>query len=191
MVWYLVPVPAGTCWYHIECRAIHTIIGLDLTIHIIIICAAKMVLSRSIASCARKSNLVSQNLNAVSITRCTGNICFTTSSKKAKDLSTPEDDKKSKETAKSIYFWGTTAKGTIPTKEVLAVGREDIGGNEDTGIMNLDRFRSGSTVIDVPTEIDLKDAFGIGGESDETKSLCRRKSIEIVLCLCFLSFSCN
>ncbi len=64
----------------------------------------------------------------------------------------------------SLYFWGTSNKGTIPTKEVLEVGRiENEKQVEASGVAsNLDILKSNSTVIDTPTEIDIQDAFGIG-----------------------------
>ena len=56
----------------------------------------------------------------------------------------------------SLYFWGTSTKGTVPTKEVL----ESVGDGTDEAL--LDRFKSGSVVINTPTKIDVKDALGIG-----------------------------
>ena len=58
--------------------------------------------------------------------------------------------------SKSLYFWGTTTKGSIPSKEELKAGRGSTG-EESKGF-----FSKGSSTIDSPLEIDVKDAFGIG-----------------------------
>ena len=57
---------------------------------------------------------------------------------------------------KSLYCWGTSNKGTIPTQEVLESGRSSDDGE---AIVNLDRFKSG-LVIGSPTEINVQAAFG-------------------------------
>ncbi len=71
----------------------------------------------------------------------------------------PDEETNIQSQLRSLYFWGTPNKGTIPTAEALESGR----GNGETGgsLVNLERF-TGSSVIDYPTEIDSQDAFGIG-----------------------------
>lgn len=65
-------------------------------------------------------------------------------------------------TIKDLYCWGTSDKGTIPTKEALESGRGAVSSG-DASLVNLDRLKgSTGTIIDRPTKIDIQDAFGIG-----------------------------
>lgn len=54
----------------------------------------------------------------------------------------------------SLYCWGTNDKGSIPTKEALEEGRNGGGG----GAGNL--LNRGGAIVDHPSKIDFKDAFG-------------------------------
>lgn len=75
----------------------------------------------------------------------------------------------------SLYCWGTSAKGTIPVKEVLEEGRSSSGGSS---MLN----RSGGTVIDHPREIDLLDAFKIDNTEVSIKDIyCGPTSTGIIL----------
>ena len=76
----------------------------------------------------------------------------------SKSLSTDSKDASSDTQSESkplsLYCWGTSQKGSIPTKDVLEEGRSG-GASATSSLLN----RKGS-VFDHPVKIDLEDAFG-------------------------------
>ena len=124
-----------------------------------------MILTRSIGQQITKRS--SKHMNMMRIMCGAGNnnnnskaVLF--SSTRFMNTNTKKKKKKTKNQkikkveSKSLYFWGTTTKGSIPSKEELKAGRGSTGG-ESKGF-----FSKGSSIIDSPLEIDVKDAFGIG-----------------------------
>lgn len=56
----------------------------------------------------------------------------------------------------SLFFWGTSNKGTMPTDTVLEEGRSAVNTRNPAGKM----LSRGGKVIDHPVKIDLENAFG-------------------------------
>ena len=82
---------------------------------------------------------------------------FSSEATAAKETSDQNEDSSS--SMSSVWFWGTSNKGTIPTKEVLAAGRGE-GDKKDETIVNP--FSNKSVIIDTPTAIDVQDTLAIG-----------------------------
>lgn len=85
-------------------------------------------------------------------------------------------EKSKREEPKSLLFWGTSTKGSIPSKEELEAGR-GTAAEESKGF-----FSKGSTAIHSPLEIDVQDAFGIDNETVVVKDInCGPNATAVIL----------
>ena len=129
---------------------------------------ANMIFTRSMMSCSLKNNGILTKSKSFhhnhNFRQSLGN-SFTSTAAVSSKSSSPSSLNKKKDTnsnnvSKSLYFWGTSNNGIIPTKEALESGRA--AGGEVKAASMVDGMFNKGTVIDQPTEIDVQDAFGIG-----------------------------